>query len=244
MTSAPSAGRAAAHGVPNGGRTPKSTQALGAALADIDTVFNGFACPSETGCERCFAPEETAYLRTPCTRLPPDLLNRFVRKVPDHFEDHATVMRRLLPQCAHAMADGTLDDVGWAPHGMGRADWRSWPAEQASAVEAFVLAWWQDVLASPAPPYSAERVFETCASILRTTTPLLDRWGPGPSADAHLVGCARSWQYDLVNDDWPFTWWSRRTGPPVSPNSGPGSPGTPRSGCGPRARRIWRSVPG
>jgi hypothetical protein len=183
------------------------TPALAAALADIDTVFNGFSSPAETGCERCFAPEETAYLRTPYTRLPADLLSRFVRKVPDHFEDHAAVMRRLLPQCAHAMADGTLDDVGWAPHGLSRVDWRSWPAEQAAAVEAFTLAWWQEVLASPEPSYSAEHVFETCASILRTVTPLLDRWEPGPAADAHLVACARSWLYELVTDDWPFTWW-------------------------------------
>ncbi|MER6026701.1 hypothetical protein [Streptomyces sp. NPDC001851] len=146
------------------------TPALAAALADVDTVFNGFASPAET-------------------------------------EDHAAVMRRLLPQCAHAMADGTLDGIGWAPHGLSRVHWRSWPPEQASAVEAFVLAWWQDVLATPTAPYPAEDVFETCASILRTMTPLLDGWGPGPVAGAHLVGCARSWMYDLVNDDLPVTWW-------------------------------------
>jgi hypothetical protein len=164
--------------------------------------------PAETGCERCFTPEETACLRTPYTRLAPDLLSRFLRKAPDHFDDHAAVMRRLLPQTAHAMADGALDDVGWAPHGLGRVDWRAWPAEQASAVEAFVLAWWQDVLAAPEPPYPAEDVFETCASILRTTAPLLEHWPAGPAADAHLVDCARAWLYDLVDDDWPLTWWT------------------------------------
>ncbi|MFR9792043.1 hypothetical protein ACL07V_25840 [Streptomyces sp. MB22_4] len=184
------------------------TPALIRALADIDTVFGGWTSPAETGCERCFAPEDTAWLRTPRARLPLDLLRRFVHKAPDHFADHAAVMRRLLPQCAHAMADGTLGDVGWAPHGLSRVDWRSWPAEQAAAVEAFVLAWWQDVLAAPEPPYPAEDVFETCASILGTMTPLLDRWEPGPAADGHLVACARSWLYDLVSDDWPFTWWS------------------------------------
>lgn len=189
-------------------RTPLRTLALAAALADVDTVFNGFAAPAETGCERCFTPEETACLRTPHTRLPPGLLSRFLRKAPDHFEDHAAVMRRLLPQCAHAMADGTLDAVGWAPHGLSRVDWRAWPAEQAAAVEAFVLAWWQDVLAASEPPYRAEDVFETCASILRTTTPLLEHWPAAPAADAHLVDCARAWLYDLVDDDWPLTWWT------------------------------------
>ncbi|MFF7973017.1 hypothetical protein [Streptomyces sp. NPDC007905] len=185
------------------------TPDLAAALADIDTVFNGFASPTETGCERCLAPEETACLRTPYTRLPPDLLRRFVHKVPDHFEDHAAVMRRLLPQCARAMADGSPDGVGWEPHGLSRVDWPSWPTEQATAVEAFVLAWWQDVLTTPEPPYPVQDVFETCGSILRAMAPLLDRWEAHPVADTHLAGCADSWLYDLVTDHWPFTWWIR-----------------------------------
>ncbi|WBO67323.1 hypothetical protein [Streptomyces camelliae] len=46
------------------------TPALAAALADIETVFNGFASPHETGCGRCHLPEETAYLRTPYVRVP------------------------------------------------------------------------------------------------------------------------------------------------------------------------------
>ncbi|MET7285687.1 hypothetical protein [Streptomyces sp. NPDC005573] len=183
------------------------TPALAAALADIDTVFNGFASPAETGCPLCYAPEDAAWLRTPYTTVPPGLLRRFVHDGPGHFEDHDAVLRRLLPQCAHAMADGTLEDVGWAPHGLSRADWRSWPAEQAAAVEAFVLAWWQDVLTTPEPPYPVTDVFETCASILRATTPLLDGWDAQPVADVHLVDCAQTWLYDLITDHWPFTWW-------------------------------------
>ncbi|WP_244162833.1 hypothetical protein [Streptomyces bungoensis] len=165
-----------------------TTPALAGALADVETLFNGFASPAETGCERCFAPAETAYLRTPYTRLPADLLSRFVYKVPDH----AAVVRRLPPQCARAMADGTLDRVGWGAHGLSRVDWRAWPAAQAAAVEAFVLAWWQDVLTTPDPPYLVEDVFETCASILGAMAPLLDRWQAHPVADAHLMGTARS----------------------------------------------------
>ena len=59
-----------------------TTTALDAALADIDTVFNGFASPTETGCARCYLPEETAYLRTPYTRVPVDLVSRFVFELP------------------------------------------------------------------------------------------------------------------------------------------------------------------
>jgi hypothetical protein len=185
------------------------TPALDAALADIGTIFNGFSSPHETGCELCFGPEETAYLRTPYTRVPLELVGRFVFKHPLHFEDHAAVMRRLLPQCARAMADGSLDGVGWWHHGLSRVDWRSWPRKQAAAVEAFVLAWWYDALTAPEPPYPVADVFETCGAILRTMTPLLDRWDAHPAADAHLVRCASAWLHSLIYDDWPFTWWTR-----------------------------------
>ncbi|WP_053850256.1 hypothetical protein [Streptomyces sp. NRRL B-24085] len=165
-----------------------SATALEAALADIDTVFNGFASPAETGCERCFLPAETAYLRMPYTRVPADPVRRFVFKVPDHFEDHAAVMRRLLPQTAHAMADGSMEGIGRGRHGLSRVDWRAWPAEQAVAVEAFVLTWWDDTLGTPEPPYPVHDVFETCAMILGDMTPLLDRFRTGP-----VVAALRSW---------------------------------------------------
>jgi hypothetical protein len=180
--------------------------ALDAALADIDTVFNGFASPTETGCERCFLPEETAYLRTPYTRVPADLLHRFVYKVPDHFEDHAAVMRRLMPQTARAMADGSLS-VGWWGHGLTRVDWRSWPTDQADAIHTFLTAWWRQTLVTPDPPDPVRDIFECCASITGTMTPFLADWTPHPVADAHLVSCVRWWLDLLVCDDSPFSTW-------------------------------------
>lgn len=201
-----SAGGDAAHGVPTG-PTPMTSPALDAALADIDTLFNGFASPHETGCGRCHLPEETAFLRTPYTHVPLDVVQMYVFEVAGHFDDHAAAMRRLLPQGARALADGRLEGVGWGTHGLSLVDWRSWPAEQVTAVEAFVLAWWQDVLCTPQPPYPVKDVFETCAMILGTMTPLLDRWEAHPLADAHLVRCAELWVDDLVTDASPLTWW-------------------------------------
>lgn len=72
--------------------------ALEAALANIDTVFNGFASPDETSCERCHLPEETAYLRTPYTSVPLEVVQMYLFEVSDHFTDHDAAMRRLLPQ--------------------------------------------------------------------------------------------------------------------------------------------------
>jgi hypothetical protein len=110
--------------------------ALDAALADIDTVFNGFAGSHGSGCLLCHAPEKTAYLRTPYTHVPLDVLQRYLFEVHDHFDDHTSAMRRLVPQAARAVADGALGMIGYGAHGLTRLDWRSRPAEQAAAIDA------------------------------------------------------------------------------------------------------------
>jgi hypothetical protein len=184
-----------------------SSAALDAALAQIDTVFSGFASPDETGCGYCHAPGELAYLRTPDVPIPEDVVWYFLFEVPDHFDDHAAVMRRLLPQAARAMADGVPGAIGHGGHGLSRVDWRLWPAEQATAIETFLHAWWQAALASPEPPYGIDDIFDTCATIARTVTPFLAGWGPGRVADAHLARCADVWLYDLLSDSSPFSWW-------------------------------------
>ncbi|MEW1832013.1 hypothetical protein [Streptomyces sp. NPDC088196] len=181
--------------------------ALDAALADIDTVFSGFASPDETGCGSCHVPEETAYLRTPFTRVPLDVVQYYLFEVPDHFDDHPAAMRRLLPQGARAMAEGTLGSIGYGAQGLSRVDWRSWPAEQVTAIEAFLHAWWQDTLTLPEPPYDIDDTFETCATIAGTVLPFLDGWISGPVADAHLAECADTWLDDLLSDASPFARW-------------------------------------
>ncbi|MFI7404534.1 hypothetical protein ACIBW9_29340 [Streptomyces sp. NPDC049541] len=181
--------------------------ALDAALADIDTVFNGFASFDETGCGFCHVPEETAYLRTPYVRIPVGVVQYYLFEVPDHFDDHPAALRRLLPQAARAMADGSLDTIGYGAHGLSRVDWRSWPAEQVAAIEAFLHAWWQDALTRPDPPYGIDEIFDTCATIARTVTPFLAGWERSPVADAHLVHCTNGWLYDLLSDVSPFFWW-------------------------------------
>ncbi|WP_254389302.1 hypothetical protein [Streptomyces sp. AC550_RSS872] len=139
--------------------------------------------------------------------MPVDTVRYYLFEVPNHFDDHEAVMRRLLPQSARAMADGSLGVIGYGAHGLHRVDWRSWPAEQAAAIEAFPLAWWQDALARPEPPYGIDDIFDTCATIARTVTPFLQGWVPGPVADAHLAQCADTWLHDLLSDDSPFSWW-------------------------------------
>ncbi|GAA2197566.1 hypothetical protein [Streptomyces bangladeshensis] len=184
-----------------------SSTALAAALADIDTVFDGFANPGETGCGYCHSPEEAAYLRTPSVRVPTDVVQYYLYEVPDHFDDHATAMRRLLPQAARALAEGSLGAIGHGAIGLSRVDWRSWPAAQAAALDTFLHAWWRHALTVPEPPYGIEEIFDACVTTARTVAPFLAAWERGPAADAHLVHCADVWLYDLLSDDSPFSWW-------------------------------------
>ncbi|MFK4103730.1 hypothetical protein ACI2L1_27340 [Streptomyces sp. NPDC019531] len=181
--------------------------ALDAALADIDTVFNGCTSPGERACGVCHLPEEAAYLRTPYTRVPTDVLRRYTFEVSDHFDDQAAAMRRLLPQGARALVAGEMEPLGLGFHGLAVVDWRSWPAEQSTPVEAFLLAWWRDVLTMPQPPYRIVEIFELCASVLRSVIPLLDRWHPNPGADAQLAQCVDWWLEKLLVDDSPFGWF-------------------------------------
>ncbi|MEU9327097.1 hypothetical protein AB0D91_25335 [Streptomyces canus] len=181
--------------------------ALDAALANIETVFDGCTSPGESACGVCHLPEEAAYLRTPHLRIPADVLRMYTFEVSDHFDDQAAAMRRLLPQGARALVMGEMEPLGIGFHGLAVVDWRAWPAEQSAAVEAFVLSWWQDVLAAPEPPYWIVEIFELCASVLRSGTPLLDRWHASAVADTHLVQCVDWWLEKLLNDDSPFRWF-------------------------------------
>jgi hypothetical protein len=184
-----------------------SAPSLDTALATIDTVFRGFASPDEVGCGYCHAPAETAYLRTPDIAIPVDVVRYYLYEVPDHFDDHPAVLRRLLPQAARAMADGSLGVINYGAHGLTRVDWRSWPSEQAAAIEAFLHDWWQDALTTPDPPHDIDAIFDTCATAARTVLPFLDGWARTPVADVHLARCADLWIDELLNDSSPFSWW-------------------------------------
>lgn len=64
-----------------------------------------------------------------------------------------------------------------------------------------------EVLTTPKPPYWIVEIFELCASILRSVTPLLDRWHASPVADGHLAECVDWWLGKLLVDDSPFHWF-------------------------------------
>jgi hypothetical protein len=190
-----------------------ASPALDAAVDRVRTVFAGMTSPVETGCGMCHLPEETALLRTPDVELPDDVLRMFAHEVPNHFDDHPAAMRRILPQLAARLATGRFAGLdAYELTGLARSGWRTWPAEQARAVRAFLEAWWADTVTSDAPPYPVHKVFESCVTAGSTVTPYLAVWAGQPlggPADRHLVDCLERWIDDLIGDltSSLFSWW-------------------------------------
>ena len=79
--------------------------------------------------------QELALLKVPGVELDPDLLRRTWAATDWH--DHASVLRRVLPQLATALVGGRvepwigLDEVGQS---FARGAWQQWQAEQTQAV--------------------------------------------------------------------------------------------------------------
>ncbi|MFH8930477.1 hypothetical protein ACH4D4_25825 [Streptomyces pristinaespiralis] len=191
-----------------------ASPALDAAVDRIRKVFAGVTSPMETGCGMCHLPEETALLRTPDVELPDDVLRLFAHEVPNHFDDHPAVMRRILPQLAAQLATGRFPGLdAYELTGLARSRWQTWPAEQAVAVRTFLETWWADTVTSDAPPYPVHAVFESCVTAGSTVTPYLAVWAGQPlggPADRHLADCLERWIDDLLGDLTSplFSWWS------------------------------------
>lgn len=179
------------------------------AIARVAAVFAGMtAHPDEGGCGRCHGPDEVASLRTADIALPADLVCLVAQEVPDHWSDHPAVIRRVLPQLAVLLAQGSA----WperAAQGLAAARWSQWPDQQVQAVHGFLEAWWRWTLRQDSPPTPAREVFESCATASSSLAPWLTLWEAerSPVADRHLAECADWWWDDLQHDTSPFSWW-------------------------------------
>ncbi|MET8446119.1 hypothetical protein [Streptomyces sp. NPDC005209] len=130
-------------------------QRLDAALSGLATTFRGMtARPDEHNCECHWgSAEDLARLKEADTELDPDLLHRTWRAI--DWSDHPAVLRRILPQFATALVDGSIEPL-FGPEEAGRCfalgHWRRRPAEQAAAVEEFLAAWWVYTLTAADAP--------------------------------------------------------------------------------------------
>lgn len=185
---------------------------LNAALNGLAATFRGMtAQPDEDNCECHWgSAEELAQLKVPDAELDPDLLRRTWQA--SDWNDHASVLRRILPQLATALVDGLVEPLfGMAEVGrsFARGQWQRWPAGQAAAVREFLHAWWANTLTDPDPAVPAHEVLALSAEASATLGPWLDIWEAltDPIADQRLAEAVVHWQYDLLQDQLPWQTW-------------------------------------
>lgn len=195
----------------NPDRTPARLR-LDAALAGLATTFRGMtAHPDEHNCECHWgSAEELAQLKVPDVPLDPDLLDRTWQAI--DWGDHASVLRRILPQFAPGLADGSIEplfDMETAGRSFALGHWQQWPAQQAASVREFLEAWWTYTLVTPEPAVPGYEVLVLCAEASGALTPWLRLWetSTGPVADRHLAAAAAHWEYDLLGDQLPWFAW-------------------------------------
>ncbi|MFD9034518.1 hypothetical protein ACFVZW_25780 [Streptomyces sp. NPDC059567] len=175
-------------------------------------TFRGMtAHPDESNCECHWgSAEELAQLKVPDAELDLDLLRRTWQAI--DWSDHASVLRRILPQLASALVSGLVEPV-FGLEDVGRSfavgHWQQWPAEQAAAVEEFLQAWWAHTLTDQDPAVPACDLLVLMAEATGTLRPWLSTWEAlrDPVADRHLAEAAAHWEYDLLGDQLPWHAW-------------------------------------
>lgn len=181
---------------------------LDGALSRLVETFRGMtARADETNCECHWgSAEELASLKVPDIELEPDLLRR-TWQAPDWY-DHASVMRRVLPQLASALVTGGVSDYDLVEVGdsLARAHWQQWPAEQAEVVWGFLHAWWAHCLTASARPAPSHEAFALCAEATGTVGPWLAAWEAirYPLADQRLAEALTQWDFHLLQDMLPW----------------------------------------
>jgi hypothetical protein len=185
---------------------------LRAALKRVAVTFRGMtAHPDESNCECHWgSAEELARLKAPNVELDPGLLHRAWQAA--DWDDHASVLRRILPQLSQALVSGLvkpfsgMEEVG---HSLDRGHWQRWPAMQAAAMWEFLNAWWSRTLTDPDPAVPAHEVLALCAEASAALSPWLDAWEAQTHAvaDRHLAEAVAHWEYALLGDRLP--WESR-----------------------------------
>ncbi|MEV5576415.1 hypothetical protein AB0L06_40835 [Spirillospora sp. NPDC052269] len=185
---------------------------LNIALENLAAVFAGMtARPEEYNCPCHWgSSEELAQLKTPDVKLAPDLLQRTCR-APD-WNDHAAVLRRILPQFASALVAGSIapwSGLEEAGRCLARGNWQRWPTEQAAAVRAFLDAWWAHTLTALEPAVPAHQVLALNSEASATLTPWLATWEANrhPVANRHLAQAITHWADGLLSDYLPWDAW-------------------------------------
>ena len=182
---------------------------LSAALDNLAVTFHGMtAHPDEHNCECHWgSAQELSLLKTADVELEPDLLRRTWQAI--DWTDHASVLRRILPQFAAVLVTGRaeplfgLEEAGYS---FARGRWQQWPDDHAASVHEFLHAWWEHSLTGPDAVVPAHQVFVMCAEASGSAGPWLAEWEKrtGDLSDRRLAEAATEWEYELLGDSLPW----------------------------------------
>jgi hypothetical protein len=176
-----------------------------------------------SGCTLCFTEADEEALRLPPRQVTRDALAQFVGSPSDHYDEYSTVLRRLFPAVADALAAGELHvDAGLTLSRLQEAEWDAWPPAERAAVVDFLQALYVDVLThrppKPGEGLFAEELLSGVASATGTLTPWLDVWN---SLDhhrtaAHLVSVVNMQGEELLDPDADlYGWWPEGAAVPL-----------------------------
>ncbi|AUG81198.1 hypothetical protein CFP65_6548 [Kitasatospora sp. MMS16-BH015] len=174
-------------------------QRLLLALDALDSAFAPLlAEPSPTvgGCTHCYADADLAALAGPAQVVPDRLISSVARMSVDHWDDFASLYRRMTPRIVRLLATGRLHlDHGLIASRLLAAHWREWPAPERQALEQVWDDWWRSTLHAYPATDPATAVLETVAVSTGILTPWLAIWAETrtEAADRHLDDALDHW---------------------------------------------------
>lgn len=181
---------------------PAVSPALRAALADVERTFAGRVYPHDDLCGMCYGDEGVPELAVPDLELPTEALNRLSMESIDHLSDYPAMVRRILPQLARGMADGSHLIMPPPVNCLASARVYEWLADEARVVQRFVATLLDEARQDPASPWVRD-LFEIYAEVVQDAVGPLDAWPVDPVSDQHFVRVARPWLHDLLYEDPP-----------------------------------------
>ncbi|WP_419707030.1 hypothetical protein [Promicromonospora sp. NFX87] len=182
------------------------TPRLQRALDEVDRVFGDFTCAADNPCTHCYGDDGVPELEVSGAQIDRATLSSLAYEAPSILADHDAMVRRILPQVARGMADGTVHSF-WNEadhHCLTRCGWHGWPAPQPDVITEFVAAWWADLITTPEPHHSVTDAFITFAALTGDVGAALAAWPDHAVANRHLATASSFWLNVLVHDDEPF----------------------------------------
>ncbi|MEI7056959.1 hypothetical protein WBG06_14150 [Nocardioides sp. CCNWLW239] len=175
------------------------TPELQAALADVDRVFRGRTCAADNVCLHCYPEIWAVDLSRPGALLHPEFLASVTYEAPGMVDDHDGLVRRILPQMAKAMVDGSLSLFDVEHHALARGSWRTWSKRESVAIRRFIEAWWLDLVTTREPHHGVREAFEAYATMTADLAAALGSWPRGEVATEHFVAVSKSWLWELTH---------------------------------------------